>query len=73
MNNRSSFLLNLLEEALQVRRLVVEELNLFLALLAFDLAPRGIARLDCLDLALKFDDFVRLLLLLGLELSDALL
>ena len=69
----SSFLLNLLEEALQVGSLVVEELNLFLALLALDLAPRGIARLDGLDLALKLDHFVRLLLLLGLELNDALL
>ena len=69
----SSFLLNLLEEALQVGSLVVEELNLFLALLALDFAPRGIARLDGLDLALKLDHFVRLLLLLGLELSNALL
>ena len=56
--NFSSFLLNLLEEALQVRGLVVEELNLFLALLAFDFASRGVARLDSLDLALKFDDLV---------------
>ena len=50
--------LNLLEEALQVTGLVVEELNLFLALLAFDFASRGVARLDSLDLALKFDNLV---------------
>ena len=53
-----SLLLNLLEEALQVRRLVVEELNLFLTLLAFNLATAGIARLNRLNLALELDDFV---------------
>ena len=53
-----SFLLNLLEEALQVRGLVVEELNLFLTLLALDFTTRCIARLDRLDLALQLNDFV---------------
>lgn len=54
----SSLLLNLLEEALQVRRLVVEELNLFLTLLAFNLTAAGITRLNGLNLALELNDFV---------------
>ena len=56
-----------------MRSLVVEELNLFLALLRFNLAFGGIARLDSLDLALQLNYFVGLFFLFGLELSDALL
>ena len=69
---RDSLLLDLLQESLQVRRLVVEELNLFLTLLAFDFTTRCVARLDGFNLALELDDFVRLLLLFGFELVDAL-
>ena len=55
---RDSLLLDLLQESLQVRRLVVEELNLFLTLLAFDFTTRCVARLDGFNLALELDDFV---------------
>ena len=65
--------LNLLEEALQVGGLVVEELNLFCALFGLNLATRGIARLNGLNLALQLDYFVGLLFLLGFELGDSLL
>ena len=38
--------------------LVVEELNLFLALLAFDVAARGVARLDGVDFTSELNYFV---------------
>lgn len=66
-------MLNLLKEALQVRSLIVKELNLFLALLRFNLATRSVARLDGLNLRLQFDYFVRLFFLFGFEFHNALL
>jgi len=48
----------LFEEALQVASLVVEELNLFLALFGFHLAAGRVARLDRFDLAFQLNHFV---------------
>ena len=53
--------------------LVVEELDLLGSLLLFDLAARLIARVNCLDLASQLNNFVRLLLFLGVKFGDALL
>ena len=68
-----SLVLKLLEEALQMVGLIVEELDLLLTLLSLNLAARSIARLDSLNLALQLNHFVRLLLLLSFKLCDALL
>ena len=62
-----------LEELRQMRFLVFEEFDLVLTLLRLDLSLFLVALIDSLNLRLQLDYFVRLLSLLGFELSNFLL
>ena len=58
VRERVSLGLDLLEEALEVTGLVVEEGDLLLALLGFDVATSLVPRVDRLNLALQLNYFV---------------
>lgn len=61
------------KELLEVRLLVLEELNLLLALLGFDFLALDVALVNGVDLSLQFNNFVILFCAFGLELGNALL
>lgn len=61
------------KELLEVRLLVLEELNLLLALLGFDFLALDVALVNGVDFGLQFNNFVILFRAFGLELGNALL